>query len=272
MCLPSSRLVNLNWIHHWKCSFLVCVCVCVKVCLPSLIGGLRSRQNFFFYTGNIQIWSKRTFTTMISQNGNFPILVNVLAVSQAFELILRREEEGVLYLFLVSNENVSSRLSTDWLTGSVQTSPEPPEWKTASTRTESETHYLHCIYKKKGQENTIKSTSFKSSAIIPGWVVLSRFECLTCRSTVTGCEFTLLSQLWNWCSSLSSTESASHCVSVSRWTAGGSAACSPENYRQTEEERWLAITNSDHMSERHTPAPPALLRLAHQVHSLKYST
>lgn len=45
----------------------------------------------------------------------------------------------VPYLSLVSTENVSSRLSTDWLTGSVQTRPARPEWKTASTGTDSKT-------------------------------------------------------------------------------------------------------------------------------------
>ncbi len=45
----------------------------------------------------------------------------------------------VLYLSVVSNENVSSHLSTDWLTDSVQRRPAPLEWKTASTGTESKT-------------------------------------------------------------------------------------------------------------------------------------
>lgn len=41
---------------------------------------------------------------------------------------------GVSYLSEVSNRNASSRLSTDWLTGSVQTRPQSSEWRTASVQ------------------------------------------------------------------------------------------------------------------------------------------
>lgn len=67
---------------------------------------------------------------------------------------------------------------------------------------------------------------------------------------VTGCEFTLLSQRWNWCSSLSRTESSSHCVSVSRWTAGGSAACNPENYGQ----RNISLVSSSEIKQTYWSA------------------
>lgn len=43
---------------------------------------------------------------------------------------------GCGYLSVASSQNVSSRLSTDWPTGSARTRQAPPEWKTASTRTE----------------------------------------------------------------------------------------------------------------------------------------
>lgn len=40
----------------------------------------------------------------------------------------------MLYLSATSNQIVSSGLSTGWLTGSVQTHPEPSQWKTASVQ------------------------------------------------------------------------------------------------------------------------------------------
>jgi len=43
---------------------------------------------------------------------------------------------GALNLFEGSIQNVSSHPSTGWLTGSAQTCPEHPEWKTASAQTE----------------------------------------------------------------------------------------------------------------------------------------
>lgn len=55
----------------------------------------------------------------------------------------------VLYPSVVSSQNETSPLSTDWLTGSVQTCPAPPEWKTASTVRckEKVIHECVCHYK-----------------------------------------------------------------------------------------------------------------------------
>lgn len=90
-------------------------------------------------------------------------------------------------------------------------------------------------------ENSFCAEGRKSVHIPVRLWAVCLWRCGTCRLTVTGCELALLSQLWNWCSSLSSTELSSHCVSVSRWTAGGSAASSPENYTHTNAGQVLLI-------------------------------
>lgn len=51
----------------------------------------------------------------------------------------KKDNGEAIYLSAVSNWNVSSRLSTDWPTGSVQKIPQLPEWKRASKKGREQT-------------------------------------------------------------------------------------------------------------------------------------